>query len=139
MSLALESIGGSLAVYGAARYRPELLSGLLAQVTELKNAAVTPEALLAASASAEDSLKRKLCDVALCLDAYDAVLAQGGPIPPTVSRGLQKRSAAAVSARRRRVPRQLHGLYGRRRFRCSRRCSRADRSHSLPHLRRACG
>ena len=81
MSLALESVGGSLAVYGAARYRPELLSGLLAQVTELKNAAVTPEALLAASASAEDSLKRKLCDVALCLDAYDAVLAQGRADP----------------------------------------------------------
>ncbi|MGI5977898.1 MAG: PD-(D/E)XK nuclease family protein [Oscillospiraceae bacterium] len=81
MALALDSIGGSLSVYGAARYRAEMLSGLLACVTEMKNAAVSPDELLAAAEGAEDSLKRKLKDVALCLEAYDAVLAQGRADP----------------------------------------------------------
>lgn len=81
MSLALEDIAPALSVYGAARYRAEMLANLLAAVTELKNAALTPEALRAAAGSAPETLAKKLSDLALCLTAYDRVLSQGRADP----------------------------------------------------------
>jgi len=81
MSLALEQAGGQLEVYGAARYKAELLSSLLTAVTELKMANVSADALEKAAEEAEPELSAKLRDLSICLEAYDAVLAQGKADP----------------------------------------------------------
>ncbi|MDR1131933.1 MAG: PD-(D/E)XK nuclease family protein [Oscillospiraceae bacterium] len=81
MSLALSQLGGRLKLFSAAAHRAELQAALLQTVTALKTAHVGSEALRAAALSAENSLSDKLSDLALCLDAYDAILAQGRADP----------------------------------------------------------
>lgn len=77
MSLALRQIAPQLKLYSAAAHRAELQTELLSAVNELKAACVGADELLAASAGAEASLSGKLHDLALCLEGYNAVLAQG--------------------------------------------------------------
>ncbi|MEG0035859.1 MAG: ATP-dependent nuclease subunit B, partial [Oscillospiraceae bacterium] len=81
MSLALSQIGSRLALYSAARHRAELQASLLQAVGELKTACISADDLYKASASAGAGLSEKLCDLALCLEAYDAILAQGHADP----------------------------------------------------------
>lgn len=81
MALALSQIAPRLRLYGAASRRAELQSALLAAVDECKSAAVSAEMLLAASEQAEGALAQKLWDLALVLESYDAVVANGHADP----------------------------------------------------------
>lgn len=77
MASALEAIYTRLAVYGGARRSPELQSGLLAAVDELKAARATPESLLETAQTEGGALGMKLRDLALILAAYDAAVGAG--------------------------------------------------------------
>lgn len=77
MTLALGQIGGSLRVYKGAQRKPELQSSLLAAVSQLKAAGIGAQSLRDAMQNASGALLDKLYDLALCLETYDAVLAQG--------------------------------------------------------------
>ncbi len=81
MALALQSTGAQLKVYGAAQRRPEMQAMLLKAVDELKTARVDAEALYLAAAACPDGLGDKLTDLALVLDAFDAVVANGRADP----------------------------------------------------------
>ena len=81
MALALDNICSRLRVYGAARRKSELQGMLLSAVDELKTAGVTAETLIAAGESCGGALGDKLEDMALVLEAYDAVVANGHADP----------------------------------------------------------
>ena len=81
MSLALSQISSRLKLYSAARNKAELQTSLLQAVSELKAANISSDELNKAASSAGAGLSEKLCDLALCLEAYDAVLAQGRADP----------------------------------------------------------
>ncbi len=81
MSLALSQIASRLKLYSSAKNKAELQAGLLQTVTELKAARIGSQELTIAAESAGAGLSEKLFDLALCLDAYDAVLAQGRADP----------------------------------------------------------
>ena len=81
MALALQGVGARLKVYGAARRRAEMQAMLLKAVDELKTARLGPEQLIAAAAECPDGLGDKLTDLALVLDAFDAVVANGRADP----------------------------------------------------------
>ena len=81
MALALQSAGARLKVYGAAQRRAEMQAMLLQAVDELKTARIDSEQLYAAAAVCPDGLGDKLTDLALVLDAFDAVVANGRTDP----------------------------------------------------------
>ena len=81
MALAMKNVGSRLKVYSAARHRAEMQSLLLAAVDELKTARLTADMLLSAAADCPDALGDKLSDLALVLEAYDAVVANGRADP----------------------------------------------------------
>ncbi len=81
MALALQGAGARLKVYGAAQRRPEMQAMLLKAVDELKTARIDAEALYAAAAACPDGLGDKLTDLAMVLDAFDAVVANGRADP----------------------------------------------------------
>ena len=81
MALALKELGPRLKVYAAAERRAELQAMLLSAVDELKTAAIDTEALLAAAGECGGSLGDKLEDLALVLEAYNAVVANGHADP----------------------------------------------------------
>jgi len=81
MSLALSQISSRLRLYSAAKNKAELQTSLLQTVSELKAARISSQKLLEAAENAGTGLAEKLFDLALCLDAYDAVLAQGRADP----------------------------------------------------------
>ena len=81
MSLALQSVGSRLKVYSAARRKAELQSLLLSAVDELKAACIGSEELNAAALECSDGLGDKLSDLALILEAYDAVVSNGRADP----------------------------------------------------------
>ncbi|MBQ4051090.1 MAG: PD-(D/E)XK nuclease family protein [Oscillospiraceae bacterium] len=66
-----------LELYGKNAARPDFVGEMLHSAEELKRAAVTPMMLEKAAASCEsESLKEKLCDLALITEGYDALLAR---------------------------------------------------------------
>ena len=81
MALALQGVGARLKVYGAAERRAELQSMLLSAVDELKSACIDAEQLTAAAQLCPDALGDKLGDLALVLEAYDSVVANGRADP----------------------------------------------------------
>ena len=81
MALALGAVGARLQVYSAARHRAELQTMLLRAVDELKSACVSPAQLAEAAERCPDGLGEKLQDLALILEAYDAVVANGHADP----------------------------------------------------------
>ena len=81
MALALDGAASRLRVYGSAGRRAETQSALLAAVDSLKAAGVDSEALYAASENCPGGLGDKLADMALILEAYDAVVANGHADP----------------------------------------------------------
>ena len=81
MALALTQIASRLKLYGAAARRAELQAALLAAVDECKSASVSSEMLLAAAEKADGALSQKLWDMALVLESYDAVVANGRADP----------------------------------------------------------
>jgi len=81
MALALKNISSRLKVYSAADRKAEMQALLLAAVDELKTACINSDALLMAASGLGDSLGDKLSDLALVLEAYDAVVANGRADP----------------------------------------------------------
>ena len=81
MALALSQIAPRLKLYGQAARKAELQAALLAAVDECKSAAVSPDMLLEASEKADGALAQKLWDLALVLEGYDAVVANGRADP----------------------------------------------------------
>ena len=81
MAMALQGVGARLRVYGAAQRRAEMQAMLLQAVDELKTACIDAEALSAAAAACPDSLGDKLRDLALVLEAYEGVVANGRADP----------------------------------------------------------
>ena len=81
MALALQGAGPRLKVYGAAQLRPEMQALHLKAIYELKAARIEAESLYAAAAECPDGLGDKLTDLALVLDAFDAVVANGRADP----------------------------------------------------------
>lgn len=81
MALALKEISPRLKVYSAAGHKAELQAMLLSAVDELKTAAIGAGTLAAAAGECEGSLGDKLSDLALVLEGYDAVVANGHADP----------------------------------------------------------
>jgi len=81
MALALSGVGSRLKVYSSAQRKVELQSSLLSAVDELKTACIDSTSLLEAAADCRDSLGDKLTDLALILEAYEAVVANGHADP----------------------------------------------------------
>jgi len=81
MALATEGLYSRLRVYSAARKRAELQSMLLTAVTEMKSACISSEMLFNAADRRKDTLSDKLYDLALVMEAYDAVVANGHADP----------------------------------------------------------
>ena len=81
MALALQGVGARLRVYGAAQRRPEMQGLLLAAVDELKTACIDADMLQEAALSCPDGLGDKLRDLALVLEAYESVVANGRADP----------------------------------------------------------
>ena len=81
MALALDALGRRLEVYPEAARRPELQSLLLSAVDELKAACVSPAMLQEAAEEQGGALGAKLRDLALVLESYDAIVAQGRADP----------------------------------------------------------
>ncbi len=81
MALAAGALYSRLRVYGAARHRAELQTMLLGAVDEFKSACITSAQLLAAAEGCEGALGDKLHDLALILEAYDGVVANGKADP----------------------------------------------------------
>lgn len=77
MALASDGLHTRLRVYSDARRKAELQTMLLSAVDELKTAYISSEQLMQASSECEGSLSDKLHDLALILEAYDAVIANG--------------------------------------------------------------
>lgn len=75
MSLALESVGGSLEIYGRHRYSAAVISQMLKTVKELRQGAVTADMLRSTADGMKASLlKSKLCEIALVYEAYSALV-----------------------------------------------------------------
>ena len=81
MSLALAGIGARLRVYSAAVRSSDLQSALLSAVDELKAARIGAERLLETAENCPGALGDKLRDLALVLESYDAVVANGHADP----------------------------------------------------------
>ena len=98
MALAVETVYAQLRVYGGARKRAGLQRQLLEAVTELKTACIGAEALLETSAVCDGLLADKLHDLALLLEAYDAVVSAGRADPTDKLTRLAERVADAPVA-----------------------------------------
>jgi ATP-dependent helicase/nuclease subunit B len=81
MARALDAVGSSLSIYGAARKSPELQKSLMDALDELRGACIEPEALREAASRAEGTLGTKLGDLALIMEAYDAAAFRSGADP----------------------------------------------------------
>ena len=81
MALALDAAAPRLKLYKGGARRAELQSLLLAAIDELKTACVTSRQLAEAALRCPDGLGDKLSDLALILEAYDAVVANGHADP----------------------------------------------------------
>ncbi|NCC68743.1 MAG: ATP-dependent nuclease subunit B, partial [Clostridia bacterium] len=81
MSLALNQISSRLMLYSSAKNKAELQVSLMQAMSELKAAQISSEDLNRAAQSAGTGLSEKLYDLALCLEAYDAILSQGHADP----------------------------------------------------------
>lgn len=77
MAAAARQLHSRLKVYASVETRPEFLSGLIDAVDEFKRCCISSNDLAAAAEQAEGSLSEKLSELALMLEAYDALCAQG--------------------------------------------------------------
>ena len=77
MASAARQLHSRLKAYASVETRPEFLTGLIDAVDEFKRCCITAQDLQAAAASTEGSLAQKLEELALILDSYDALCAQG--------------------------------------------------------------
>ncbi len=77
MAAAIRQIQSKLKSYASVLTRPEFLTGLVDAVDEFKRCCISAEALRGASSRSEGVFAQKLEELALILDAYEAVTAQG--------------------------------------------------------------
>ena len=77
MASATKQLHSKLKAYASVETRPEFLAGLLDAVDEFKRCCISTADLLAASKKTEGSFAQKLEELALIMDAYDAICAQG--------------------------------------------------------------
>lgn len=81
MARALELVHSRLKVYNKVSSRPAFYTDLIATIDELKSYAVTSEQLHRTATEVGGSLAAKLEELALILESYDAVCAQGKADP----------------------------------------------------------
>ena len=81
MALATDALHSRLRVCAGAHRKAELQAMLLSATDELKCACISSEQLFAAAAESEGTLGDKLYDLALVMEAYDAVVANGHAEP----------------------------------------------------------
>ena len=81
LSAAVELVSGKLKFYAGAAGRGEFLTGLLSMVDELKSYGVDSAALSRGAEQLEGALAEKTGELALLLEAYEAVCAQGAADP----------------------------------------------------------
>ena len=75
MSKAIDAVTDKLSVFSGKTKRRSVLDLMLHSLKECRKDHISPEMLLSASENVEsDILKSKLCETALALDAYDAML-----------------------------------------------------------------
>lgn len=77
MAAAARQLHSKLKAYAAVETKPEFLTGLIDAIDEFKRCCITAADLKAASEKAEGSLAQKLEELALLLECYDAICAQG--------------------------------------------------------------
>lgn len=77
MASATRQLHSKLKAYAAVETRPEFLTGLLDAVDEFKRCCISSEDLLAAAKRTQGSFAQKLEELALILEAYDALCARG--------------------------------------------------------------
>lgn len=77
MAAAVRMLSSKLKSYASVETRPEFLTGLIDAVDEFKRCCISPADLRWASARAEGSLAQKLEELALILETYDTLCAQG--------------------------------------------------------------
>ena len=77
MASAARQLSSRLKAYAAVETKPEFLTELVDAVDEFKRCCISAEELMAAAAQAEGSLAQKLEELALLLQSYDALCAQG--------------------------------------------------------------
>ncbi len=77
MAAAARQMHSRLKAYASVQTKPEFLTGLVDAVDEFKRCCITAEDLSAAARQASGSLARKLEELSLLLEAYDALCSQG--------------------------------------------------------------
>ena len=90
MHKALEAALSSLKVFGTKKLRTEILEKLVETVTEFKGLCITVKDLEKAAEMTQKPLNDKLSDLALIMDAYEAVLKAYGNDPATRLELLEK-------------------------------------------------
>lgn len=91
MAAAVEQLRAKLKAYAAVGSRPEFLQDLVSAVDELKGACIRPESLQRAALKSNGALAQKLEELALILQTYEAVCAQGRQDPKDRIALLQER------------------------------------------------
>lgn len=77
MAAAAQQLSSKLKSYAAVETKPEFLTGLIDAVDEFKRCCITPETLRRAAGETEGSLAQKLEELALLMESYDSLCAQG--------------------------------------------------------------
>ena len=77
MAASARMLSSKLKSYASVETRPEFLTGLVDAVDEFKRCCITPADLRWASAQTEGTLAQKLEELALLLETYDSLCAQG--------------------------------------------------------------
>ena len=81
MAAAARQLSSRLKAYAAVESKPEFLTGLIDAVDEFKRCCITSKDLMAAAEATEGSLAQKLEELALLMECYDALCAQGSRDP----------------------------------------------------------
>ena len=95
MAVAAESVGTRLAVYRNAAHDARLLEGLLYAADELRAAGLGAAALAEAAETVTGPLGRKLSDLALVMEAYDAARGRSAADPADVMETLARTVAGS--------------------------------------------
>ena len=77
MAAAVKRLNSVLKAYASAETKPEFLAGLIDAVDEFKRCCISSQDLESAAQEAEGALAEKMHELALILESYDGVCAQG--------------------------------------------------------------
>lgn len=81
MAAAARQLASRLKAYASVETKPEFLTGLIDAVDEFKRCCITAADLMAAAEATEGSLAQKLEELALLMECYNALCAQGSRDP----------------------------------------------------------